>query len=92
MNSEHNRTRVHADDLGITPTRLHPGGASAGVNLVAVISKRLRGGGEVMPASVLLVHLTLPPMDDELTGAVVDAVRSPILLAEERPIVAPALG
>jgi acetyl esterase len=63
----------HATELGSSPDRLHLGGASAGGNLVAGVTKRLRDGAGPMPASLILVyplvHPELPPVSTELAAA-----------------------
>lgn len=64
----------HADDLGAQPKDLHLGGASAGANLVAGVTKRLRDGAGRQPASLVLVypivHPELPPLSAELEAKV----------------------
>jgi acetyl esterase len=64
----------NAAELGTTPALLHLGGASAGANLAAGVSKRLRDAGEDRPRSVVLVyplvHPELPPMSGDLRLAV----------------------
>jgi acetyl esterase len=61
---------THADQLGVAPEDLHLGGASAGGNLVAGVTKRLRDGAGPLPASLVLVypivHPELPPLPSEL--------------------------
>ncbi|WP_307873979.1 MULTISPECIES: alpha/beta hydrolase fold domain-containing protein [unclassified Frankia] len=63
----------HADELGATPAELHLGGASAGANLAAGVTKRLRDDAGPAPASLLLVypivHPQLPPLSDPLRAA-----------------------
>lgn len=60
---------AHASQLGVTPDRLHLGGASAGGNLVAGVCKRLRDQGLRLPASLVLVypllHAELPRLAPE---------------------------
>jgi acetyl esterase len=60
----------HADELGTRPSELHLGGASAGGNLVAGVTKRLRDGAGQLPASLVLVypivHPELPPLPVDL--------------------------
>jgi acetyl esterase len=54
----------HVNRLGVIVDRVHLGGASAGANLVAGVTKRLRDGAGRLPASVVLaypvVHAELP--------------------------------
>jgi len=61
---------AHADELGARPNDLHLGGASAGGNLVAGVTKRLRDGAGPMPESLVLVypivHGELPPLPPDL--------------------------
>lgn len=63
----------HAEALGTEPERLHLGGASAGANLTAGVTKRVRDGAGPLPASLILVyplvHPELPPPSDELQAA-----------------------
>jgi acetyl esterase len=60
----------HADRLLVEPDDLHLGGASAGGNLVAGVTKRLRDGAGPLPSSLVLaypiVHPELPPLSAEL--------------------------
>jgi acetyl esterase len=60
----------HAEELGIRVEDLHLGGASAGANLVAGVTKRLRDGAGRRPASLVLVypivHAELPPLSAEI--------------------------
>ena len=60
----------HSDEMGAHPDDLHLGGASAGGNLVAGVTKRLRDGAGPHPASLVLVypivHPELPPLSKEL--------------------------
>lgn len=64
--------RENASRWGGDPDRISLGGASAGGNLTAGATVRLRDAGGALPASLLLVypvlHETVPPMDDELAG------------------------
>jgi acetyl esterase len=61
---------THADELGVAANELHLGGASAGGNLVAGVTKRLRDGAGPMPSSLVLVypvvHGELPSLSAEL--------------------------
>jgi acetyl esterase len=61
---------THAGELGVTGDDLHLGGASAGGNLVAGVTKRLRDGAGPLPSSLILVypiiHPELPVYSDEL--------------------------
>lgn len=65
---------AHAAELGIDPDRLSLGGASAGGNLAAGASLRLRDAGGVQPASVLLayptLHAALPEPTPELAAKI----------------------
>jgi acetyl esterase len=60
----------HARELGTSPERMHLGGASAGANLAAGVTKRLRDGAGPVPASLVLVyplvHSQLPSPSEEL--------------------------
>lgn len=64
----------HAELLGSTADRLHLGGASAGGNLTAGVTKRCRDGAGPLPASLVLVypvvHAPLPPINTEIEHAV----------------------
>jgi acetyl esterase/lipase len=64
---------AHAAELGIDPARLSLGGASAGGNLAAGATLRLRDEGDVLPDRVVLaypvLHAELPPLSTELTDA-----------------------
>ena len=61
---------THRDELGASPDDLHLGGASAGGNLVAGVTKRLRDGAGPLPSSLVLVypivHAELPPLPPDL--------------------------
>ena len=61
---------AHADELRASPDDLHLGGASAGGNLVAGVTKRLRDGAGPLPSSLVLVypivHAELPPLPADL--------------------------
>lgn len=54
-----------ADALGVDPTRVAVGGASAGGGLAACLAQRLRDAGGTQPAAQLLVY----PMLDDRTAA-----------------------
>ena len=60
-------------EWGETP---HLAGASAGANLTAGVTARLRDGGEAVPRSLVqvypLVHQVLPPLSTELREAIAD--------------------
>ncbi|MES3021600.1 MAG: alpha/beta hydrolase [Pseudomonadota bacterium] len=60
---------ANADKLGVDPEHIHIGGGSAGGNLSAGVSKRLRDQGGQLPASLLMVypllHSTLPKLAPE---------------------------
>lgn len=62
----------HASGWVGDPQRVSLGGASAGANLAAGATVRLRDAGGVLPACLVLVypvlHADVPPMDDELAG------------------------
>lgn len=67
--------RREAAALGCDPARIALGGESAGANLTAALTLRLRDGGEAQPMFQLLVHpatdlgLALPSMDEiEIPG------------------------
>ena len=62
-----------APELGLDPTRIAIGGASAGAGIAACLAQRLRDEGGVQPAAQLLVY----PMLDDATAArrELDAVR-----------------
>lgn len=51
----------HLDSLGVSAQHLHLGGASAGGNLVAGVTKRLRDGAGHLPASVVLAYPIVHP-------------------------------
>jgi acetyl esterase len=51
----------HSGELGVAAERLHLGGASAGGNLVAGVTKRLRDGAGRLPASVVLAYPVVHP-------------------------------
>jgi acetyl esterase len=61
---------TNADQLGVGADALHLGGASAGGNLSAGVTKRLRDGAGPLPSSLVLVypivHSELPPLSPEL--------------------------
>jgi acetyl esterase len=63
----------HADLLGVFPAQLQLGGASAGGNLAAGVTKRLRDGAGPLPRTLLLVyplvHAVLPPASEGLRQA-----------------------
>ncbi|MEU4425180.1 alpha/beta hydrolase fold domain-containing protein [Actinoplanes sp. NPDC024001] len=65
----------NADRFGVGVERLHLGGASAGGNIVAGVSKRLRDGAGRAPASVVLVYPAVHPELPELSGELLAAVR-----------------
>ncbi len=59
-------TRASADELGIDPSRLALGGASAGGNLAAAASLRLAEEGRA-PAASLLMYPVIHPLNPEAT-------------------------
>ena len=67
---------AHATELGAEPDDLHLGGASAGANLVAGVTKRLRDGAGPLPSSLVLVypivHPDLPPLPPDLQEKLAD--------------------
>jgi len=67
-------TRTNAHALGVDPSRLSLGGASAGGNLAAGAALRLRDDGSPQPALVLLaypmLHPRLPEIRPDLAAAV----------------------
>ena len=76
----------HSGELSTSPDRLHLGGASAGGNLTAGVTKRLRDGAGPLPASLVLiyplVHGVLPALSDELQTAL-DTVDSMMTFTPE---------
>jgi len=60
------------DDLGTDPHRLAIGGASAGANLAAAATMRVRDDSGTLPAAMLLaypvVHFPVPALSDELAA------------------------
>ena len=67
--------------LGVETDRLHLGGASAGANMCAGVTKRLRDGAGPMPASVVLAYPLLHAQVPAPSGASVaaDARRADVL-------------
>jgi acetyl esterase len=69
-----NWANEHAEVLGCSSDQLHLGGASAGGNLTAGVTKRCRDGAGPLPASLVLiyplVHAPLPPISDEIEQAI----------------------
>lgn len=68
-----NWANEHTELLGCSTDRLHLGGASAGGNLTAGVTKRCRDGAGPLPASLVLiyplVHAPLPPISAEIGRA-----------------------
>lgn len=60
---------ANAASLGVSPAQLHLGGGSAGGNLTAGVTKRLRDQGAPLPASLMMVypllHSALPRLAPE---------------------------
>jgi acetyl esterase len=75
----------HAREFGVRRGRVHLGGASAGADLVAGVTKRLRDGAGPMPVSLVLaypiVHKELPPASPELTAALIQG--GPLLFTSD---------
>lgn len=67
-------TRREAEALGCDPTRVALGGESAGANLTAAITLRLREAGEPQPLFQLLIH---PVTDMGFTLPSIDAIPVP---------------
>ncbi|WP_315760694.1 alpha/beta hydrolase [Sphingomonas sp. Y38-1Y] len=65
---------ARAAALGCDPARVAIGGESAGANLAAALTLRLREAGEAQPRFQLLVH---PPTDLTLSQPSIDAVELP---------------
>ncbi|MBL7493333.1 alpha/beta hydrolase [Frankia sp. AgB1.9] len=79
----------NAGDLGAEPAGLHLGGASAGGNLAAGVTKRLRDGAGPLSASLLLaysvLHAHLPAASADLsakTAALADLFLTPDMSEE----------
>ena len=82
-----NWANEHTDLLGCSADRLHLGGASAGGNLTAGVTKRCRDGAGPLPASLVLiyplVHAPLPPISDEIEHAMAAKPGAMALSAED---------
>jgi acetyl esterase len=63
----------NADRFGVAPSALHFGGASAGGNLVAGVTKRLRDGAGLSPRSAVLVYPVLHHVLPKETPAITEA-------------------
>lgn len=72
---------LHAEELGVAPTRISIGGASAGGNLAAGAALALRDRGGVLPASALLLYPLLHPVLPEASAELAPKVArlSPML-------------
>ena len=68
-------TRDHAENLGIDPTQLSVGGASAGGNLAAGAVLRLRDRDGWLPAGLVLAYPTLHPVIPSLSPGLTTALR-----------------
>lgn len=66
--------RREAEGLGCDPTRVALGGESAGGNLTAALTLRLRDAGEAQPLFQLIVH---PVTDFTLSTPSIDDVKAP---------------
>lgn len=66
--------REHAAALGFDPAKVGLGGESAGANLAAALTLRLRDRGAVQPLFQLLIH---PVTDMRLIATSIDAVDGP---------------
>lgn len=73
----------HVDLLGVTRTQLHLGGASAGGNLTAGVTKRLLDGAGQAPASLVLayplLHAVMPPWENPQTQVELEATGATLL-------------
>jgi acetyl esterase len=82
-----NWANEHTDLLGFSSDRLHLGGASAGGNLTAGVTKRCRDGAGRLPASLVLiyplVHAPLPPISDDIEQAMAAKPGAMALSAED---------
>jgi acetyl esterase len=82
-----NWANEHTDLLGFSSDRLHLGGASAGGNLTAGVTKRCRDGAGPLPASLVLiyplVHAPLPPISDDIEQAMAAKPGAMALSAED---------
>jgi acetyl esterase/lipase len=72
--------------LGVEVDRLHLGGASAGANLCAGVTKRLRDGAGPLPASMVLayplLHAQVPPAGRDRRGQRGPDVLSPDVIVD----------
>ncbi|WP_007513256.1 alpha/beta hydrolase [Pseudofrankia saprophytica] len=78
----------NAGELQAEPTGIHLGGASAGGNLAAGVTKRLRDGAGPLPASLLLLYSVLHPRLPEPSAdlrAKTEALTGEFLTADMAP-------
>ncbi len=66
--------RLHAESLGCDPARIALGGESAGANLTAALTLRLREAGEQQPCFQLLIH---PVTDMSFSAPSIDELMVP---------------
>jgi acetyl esterase/lipase len=81
----------NANELGVESGAIHLGGASAGGNLTAGVTKRLRDGAGPLPATLVLaypmLHAVLPPRSEELAAAMTrSGLHDPFGPAETRAL------
>jgi acetyl esterase len=83
--------RDSADQLGVDPERISVGGASAGGNLAAGATLRLRDDDGWLPAALLLAyttaHAVLPPASSTLSALMTEVPRLLRFLPEDRAFI-----